>query len=115
MSKCNNCYHNKVCIDSANYKNAENCRQYVSEKDVQEVRHWISVKDRLPNPEERVLVFVKALGKIDNIHKDVITTNWITSSGNWIDNWKGIGNYIITHWMPLPDPPSTTDGGDTNT
>ena len=83
--------------------------------DVQEVRHWISVKDRLPNPEERVLVFVKALGKIDNIHKDVITTNWITSSGNWIDNWKGIGNYIITHWMPLPDPPSTTDGGDTNT
>ena len=83
--------------------------------DVQEVRHWISVKDRLPNPEERVLVFVKALGKIDNIHKDVITTNWITSSGNWIGNWKDIGNYVITHWMPLPDPPSTTDGGDTNT
>ena len=83
--------------------------------DVQEVRHWTSVEDRLPNPEERVLVFVKALGKIDNIHKDVITTNWITSSGNWIDNWKGIGNYIITHWMPLPDPPSTTDDGDTNT
>ena len=37
MNKCNNCFHRKVCIDSSNFKNAENCRQYVSEKDVQEV------------------------------------------------------------------------------
>ena len=28
MSKCNNCYHNKVCIDGANFKSADNCRQY---------------------------------------------------------------------------------------
>ena len=28
MSKCENCYHRKVCIDNANYRNAENCRQY---------------------------------------------------------------------------------------
>ena len=28
MTKCENCYHKKVCIDSANYKSAENCRQY---------------------------------------------------------------------------------------
>ena len=39
MSKCNNCYHNKVCIDGANYKNAENCRQYVPAADLQEVKH----------------------------------------------------------------------------
>ena len=37
MSKCNNCYHNKVCIDGANYKTAENCKHYVSTADVQEV------------------------------------------------------------------------------
>ena len=28
MSKCNYCYHNKVCIDGANFKSADNCRQY---------------------------------------------------------------------------------------
>ena len=39
MNKCISCFHRKVCIDSANYKTAENCRQYVSEKDVQEVKH----------------------------------------------------------------------------
>ena len=31
MSKCNNCYHNKVCIDGANYKTAESCKHYVPE------------------------------------------------------------------------------------
>lgn len=37
MSKCNNCYHNKVCIYGANYKTAESCKHYVSEYDVVEV------------------------------------------------------------------------------
>ena len=37
MSKCNNCYHKKICIDSANYKTAENYKHYVSEYDVASV------------------------------------------------------------------------------
>ena len=43
MSKCNNCYHKKVCIDGANDKNAESCKHYVPAADVQEVKHgyWI--------------------------------------------------------------------------
>ena len=47
MSKCNNCYHNKVCIGGANYKTAENCKHYVSAADVQEVRHgkWETIID----------------------------------------------------------------------
>lgn len=28
MAKCENCYHRKVCIDSANFRNADNCRQH---------------------------------------------------------------------------------------
>lgn len=31
MPKCENCYHKKVCINGANYKNAENCKQYKPE------------------------------------------------------------------------------------
>ena len=28
MAKCEKCYHRKVCIDSANFRSADNCRQY---------------------------------------------------------------------------------------
>ena len=37
MSKCNSCYHKKICIDSANYKTAESCRHYISIYDIAEV------------------------------------------------------------------------------
>lgn len=37
MSKCNSCYHKKICIDSANYKTAESCKHYVSTYDIAEV------------------------------------------------------------------------------
>ena len=45
MSKCNICYHKKICIDSANYKAAESCKHYVPAADVQEVKHgyWIDI------------------------------------------------------------------------
>lgn len=39
MSKCNSCYHKKICIDSANYKAAESCKHHVPAADVQEVKH----------------------------------------------------------------------------
>lgn len=43
MSRCEKCFHRKVCIDSVNYKHSENCGQYVNEDDVAPVRHgrWI--------------------------------------------------------------------------
>lgn len=28
MSKCEKCYHNKVCINGANYKNVETCKHF---------------------------------------------------------------------------------------
>ncbi len=31
MAKCENCFHNKVCINGANYRNAGECRQYIDE------------------------------------------------------------------------------------
>lgn len=37
MTKCENCYHKKVCINSANFRNAENCRQYKNESRIVEL------------------------------------------------------------------------------
>lgn len=68
---------------------------------VQPVTHWISVKERLPEKEQKVLVFYKAIGEKNRIHNDVIATNWRKSNGDFIP----VRDYEITHWMPLPEPP----------
>ena len=39
MPKCEKCIHKKICIDGANYKNAEACRNFVNEKDFAPVEH----------------------------------------------------------------------------
>ena len=32
--KCEHCIHKKICIDGANYRNAEACRNYINENDI---------------------------------------------------------------------------------
>ncbi len=45
MLKCEKCIHKKICIDGANYKNAEACRNFVNENDVGFVKHghWTEI------------------------------------------------------------------------
>lgn len=54
---------------------------------------WISVNDRLPEPNRDVLVYIKLMKKeymrVDKIY-----------NGHWL--WYG---YSVTHWMPLPNLP----------
>lgn len=40
---CEHCIHKNVCIDGANYKNAEACRNFINENDVAPVKHghWV--------------------------------------------------------------------------
>lgn len=74
----------------------------------QDARGWISVKDRLPNTGEKVIVF--AIGKYDGFIGD--TTYAISmmidrpSGKRWAVPWQYFDvDYEITHWMPLPEPP----------
>ena len=60
---------------------------------------WIPVEKRLPEDGVRVLVFIKALGETDNIHKDAMTVNWV-KNGKFI-NCHNEG-YRILAWQPLP-------------
>jgi len=64
---------------------------------------WISVKDELPESELDVLVRMPFIG-LDDLFA---VCNY--SNGCWWD-YRGStlphNGYVITHWMPLPEPPT---------
>lgn len=64
-------------------------------------RQWISVKDRLPEICQDVLVYCKNTQRVT-----------IGRFAHWYDNdgWDMVGtkgrfNDIVTHWQPMPEPP----------
>ena len=59
---------------------------------------WISVEDRLPEPNKEVLAYTFG---------DMCVA-WRDNDDGWLTNpdWEdGLDEYPITHWQPLPDPP----------
>ena len=105
--------------------------------DVATMQKWISVKDRLPEPEQEVFVYVRS--KISNYNyvccamhvpenwyrqssdfcwdfeccdeydeeQDdyIVKQGWYESIHNW-DDYSVVGiEDIVTHWMPIPEPP----------
>lgn len=68
---------------------------------------WISVKDRLPQATGKYLCAVK--DKRGNLW--TIASDWSLEMKSWFGDYGEIKN-IVTHWMPLPDPPK--EGCDTN-
>lgn len=60
---------------------------------------WISVKDRLPEPHRMVIVYVANRAGWWNIETDFLNLN-----GSWASNADSDW-HIVTHWMPLPEPP----------
>ena len=73
-------------------ENYEELIRYKEDEINPEKSRWISVKDRLPEENVRVLVLLKD-------HPTRIDTDRIVDS-RWV-RW----NSNITHWMPLPEPP----------
>ena len=64
---------------------------------------WISVKDRLPIPGERVLCFAKWKSHPTAVGSDTMLVDYFGSSVPLDDG------YVITHWMNLPKPPKEND------
>ena len=65
-------------------------------------QEWISVKDRLPERDQKVLVY--DAGDETEIHvyhlrEDLDGLYWDDESG-WAVDFEN-----VTHWMPLPEPP----------
>lgn len=85
-----------VCEDkSAMRQAADMLEKLAAEKNAKKTE-WISVKDRLPEKNNIVLVCT------DNGQYKVVLTSHLSSYGEWISYDK---NRKVTHWMPFPEPP----------
>lgn len=87
-----------VCVGCGHEHNCSihGCAVVKAAADVLEAREekWISVKNRLPEKQQRVIVRCKTVGT---------TVGWIMFDG-WVTD-LGDGGDTVTHWMPLPEPP----------
>lgn len=68
---------------------------------------WIRVKDRLPRYNTPVLVYRR--GMASKILVDEYQGYYGEDDDEWYEGWALWGYYngkeVITHWMPLPEPP----------
>jgi hypothetical protein len=72
---------------------------------------WISVKDRLPKKNIKVIVRLKC--RVDKDSKIIISSmmsnnkTYIYDKDKTLDDGFEDENYswVVTHWMPLPEPP----------
>lgn len=63
---------------------------------LQPINDWVSVKDRLPKPYVKVLIFIKYP------KGSSIELSYFVSRTECFDNFH---TDYITHWQPLPQPP----------
>lgn len=64
---------------------------------------WISVKDRLPENEERTLIQIEKVNwKTGNIEIFLHIAE-LDDNGEWVTAY-GTPNGKVTAWMPLPEP-----------
>lgn len=59
------------------------------------VPEWVSVKERMPEPDKEVLVCTQSKNGSRNVDKGYVL------GGRWVHR----GTAEVTHWMPLPQPP----------
>lgn len=60
------------------------------------VPKWISVKERLPEEGEDVLVY---------LGEGIFEICWTLKDGFWETRDSYLDTDAVTHWMPLPEPP----------
>lgn len=64
---------------------------------------WIKVTDRLPEFDTEVLVFGE--GKVEKANLKSYSTSSSGIDCCWVDKHDDVWWIVITHWMPLPEPP----------
>lgn len=105
------CHSTEMKIDALDY--IRQLEQRIVEAD-KTYSHWISVKERLPEPDQDVLLVAHGwkgrLLYIGRLHHVEAETSWLTGitsmESEWrINGWSYLKTPLVTHWMQLPEPP----------
>lgn len=125
---CLRCFHSYVCEQFNEHRDVKNdkCHFYndhfVPYADVAPVQKWISVKDRLPEPEQEVILCTREIetygrhNEKKKIYRNIYMGyfdgyEWLTFYCHGCEyifrmNEKFQNETIeVTHWMPSPGPP----------
>ena len=78
-------------------------------KDVQPVDRWISIKDRLPEPEKDVLVWYRYTWGAGFVSYRFGISRWYSNIKRWYEGCLP-KDLEVLYWQPLPEPPKTTKG-----
>lgn len=93
---------NKNCVDVMHKRAADLIER--DQKEIDELREklpkWISVEERLPI--DRLKKYLVAFRDVGGSIVDM--ARYFPSDGWTCDNWD-VPQNLITHWMPLPEPP----------
>lgn len=97
----------KYCfeVDVLAYELCKSVMDYYLVKDVQPVNQWVSTKDRLPDES------CECLGIVDG---EVTEVSYSPKQRGYIcvwsmcdaDGFKPLSDDAVTHWMPMPEPPT---------
>ena len=82
-----------AAYDAAHVGPPGGARKLIEEAPAVAVPEWISVQEKLPENNDKVLAFTLS-GKYAVARYDQRRRCWIAA-----------GNLTVTHWMPLPDVP----------
>ena len=97
---------------------ARNDIELLPAPDVEPVQQWIPVTERLPERDKEVLLIVHGwedrLYYTGCLHRQEAERSWLTGIESKASDWKIWGfSYlrepIVTHWMPLPEPPKEVE------
>lgn len=70
------------------------------------IMEWINIKDKLPKPYEKVLVYFGG-GDLESIAVRYLPEERPGQYYGWYPGGQALHN--ATHWMPLPPPPGDGD------
>ena len=112
-TKCSECVYFKDGRGWCSTAITRDALAYIQQLEEQQPR-WISVKERLPEPDQDVLLIAHGwkgrLLYIGRLHHEEAETSWLTGittmESEWsINGWSYLKTPLVTYWMPLPELP----------
>ena len=103
---CSECPYDKVSFNLQECSKAliEDAFAYIQQLESR-VPRWIPVEERLPESDDNVLVIVNGECKTMTFEEAYMLASYYPGEGWIVEEYEDWENPVVTHWMPLPEPP----------